>query len=161
MKSCETSAFALAVFILVQRESMLLSPTHFPNCRESECLCFGGRIKEYFLAKRAARTVWVGGRWLCSVGTAKLLEDWRLPCEGVCGSHLFWLRWLCHGGAHAQGQLWGLIVAAALKSHCRGNPSVVWLQVLWWPLLCLLPVGSLLQCLPSDRDFLTAAVAKV
>ena len=61
MKSWETSAFALAVFVFVKRESMLLSPTHFPDCRKPECMGFAGRIKEDFLQKQQQGEDHAGG----------------------------------------------------------------------------------------------------
>lgn len=89
MKSWETSAFTLAVFVFVKREFMLLCPARFPDCwnpglcREDE----GG-----FLVKTASRCGpchWWGGGWLiCDpsgcrrIGISPTKENWALACAG-------------------------------------------------------------------------------
>lgn len=114
MKSWETSAFTLAVFVFVKRESMLLGPKHFPDywkpglCREDE----GG-----FLVKTASRwgpCHWWGGGWLiCALSSCWM--DWHLPHKRELDSCLCWLWHWCQTVTQTQGQRWGLITAASLK----------------------------------------------
>lgn len=133
MKSWETSAFALAVFVFVERESMLLGPTRFPDCRKPEYMGFAGRNKGGFLVKTAARWAPIRvERWLWNLCTAELPGDRHLPQERGWGSRLCWLWWLCYGGARAQGQLWGLITAASLKSCiAKVIPKVIPVLCVW------------------------------
>lgn len=158
MKSCETSASALAVFVLVRTESVLLSPTHFPDWRKPECLCFGGRIKEDFWQKQQQGLCqWWGGDCVVlalpscwRIGISAVKEYLALVCSGWhgCATVVLMLR------VSSEASLWqqlskaiAKVIAALCACRCSGrlcSASYLWgpccgvfsLIMISWQLLC-------------------------